>query len=257
LDLDVTTNAAANLVDLEEVIPEWDGGTPATLGATTTYTGATDFAASTLTAITGSGTIADKAALDALTGLTEANGDYKAATADGKYYIATVAGGDVTASVEMTGSASYATAKGSEIDNTTLADLAAAQDDAKTKAQGDYFYATTDGGFYKINVATDAVAGTGAVKTKVGEALLVAPGAPSYEMTLTYKRWKKTSSTQYSEIEGTVTKTISRSGNAAFKAGDSYNIVVTLYKDGDAATDTNITPWNPSADGDIDIEGEE
>jgi hypothetical protein len=96
-----------------------------------------------------------------------------------------------------------------------------------------------------------------AYATPVGEALLVAPGAPSYEMTLTYKRWKKTSTTDYSEIEGTVTKSIARNtASALFEAGKSYNVVITLYKDGDAATDTNLEQWQ-SGDTDINIEGEE
>jgi hypothetical protein len=124
-----------------------------------------------------------------------------------------------------------------------------------------YFY--TDGtNYYTFDITTAYAAATGtpgsATATKVGEALLVAPMAQSYEMTVTYKRWKKTSTTQYSEIEGTVTKSIARNtASALFEAGKSYNVVITLYKDGDASTNTNLNPWVPTTDGDIDIEGED
>lgn len=116
-----------------------------------------------------------------------------------------------------------------------------------------YFFNTDDNKAYLI----EEVAGS-ATPTTVGEALLVAPMAQSYEMTVTYKRWKKTSTTQYSEIEGTVTKSIARNtASALFEAGKSYNVVITLYKDGDASTNTNLNPWVPTTDGDIDIEGED
>lgn len=121
-----------------------------------------------------------------------------------------------------------------------------------------YFFNTDDSKAYLIEEVA-AVPGTpgSATPTTVGEALLVAPMAQSYEMTVTYKRWKKTSTTQYSEIEGTVTKSIARNtASALFEAGKSYNVVITLYKDGDASTNTNLNPWVPTTDGDIDIEGE-
>lgn len=245
LALDVTTNAAANLVDLEEVIPEWTVTTPATHAETTLYT------------ITGTETVvADAAALTAAAEeLTTLGDNVFYVTADTKYVNV-----NVTAACTTPGAADavYTT---TDLYDVTGTEVAAANDAAVTAAQ-DAAAATgttvyiVDGTKYVSSEVTVAAVAEG-TKTPVGEALLVAPGAPSYEMTLTYKRWKKTSTTQYSEIEGTTTKTIARSGNAAFKAGDSYNIVVTLYKDGDASTDTKLNPWNPSTDGDIEIEGED
>lgn len=268
-DYDAAVAAGEKMKDLTPVAMEWAATTPGTLGATTTYGGAEDFAASTLTAITGSGSITDKAALDALTSLTETDGDYKAATADGKYYIATVTGGDVTASVEMTGSASYATAKGSEIDNTTLANLTAAENDAKTKAQGDYFYATTDGKYYKINVATGAVGG--GVAKEIGEALLVAPQAKydivvEYEMdTYTARQWYKGYPTDLTPgddtgatgmIGGTLHTDLVRTQQTtpgtpdAFEAGASYLVTITLYGPEEIVINTTLTKWTQ---GDQDI----
>lgn len=236
LDLDVTTNAAANLVDLEEVIPEWAVTTNATHAETTLYTvpaGVID--------------VANNTALEA-DAASQADGTYTYHQADDNTYREVeVAGGAVSSNTVK-----Y-TVTGAEVVAADDAAVTAAQDAAA--ATGTTVYIV--GGTKYVSSDVTAAAVAEGVKTNVGEALLVAPGAPGYEMTLTYKRWKKTSTTQYSEIEGTVTKTISRSGNAAFKAGDSYNIVVTLYKDGDAATDTHITPWNPSTDGDINIDGEE
>lgn len=122
--------------------------------------------------------------------------------------------------------------------------------------EGKYFFVTGDKA-YKIEEATAAVPGTvgSAVATNVGEALLVAPNAPKYEVTLTYKRWKKTSTSDVNEIEGSVTKEVTRNGGAYFNAGKSYNVIITLYKDGDASTDTNLEPWTPEED--INIEGED
>lgn len=236
LVLDVTTNAAANLVDLEEVIPAWNVTTNATHVETTLYTipaGVID--------------VADAAALTT-DATAKADGTYTYHQADDDTYREVVV---------ATGAISSNTVKYT----VTGAEVAAADDAAVTAAQdvaaatGTTVYIVGGTKYVSSEVTVAAVAE--GIKTDVGEALLVAPGAPSYEMTLTYKRWKKTSTTQYSEIEGSTTKTIARSGNAAFKAGDSYNIVVTLYKDGDASTDTNLNPWNQSTDGDIEIEGEE
>lgn len=144
------------------------------------------------------------------------------------------------------------------------ADVAADLDAwCKTLAVGTGYIYTDGTNYYTFDITTAyaaAVSATGgsATPTTVGEALLVAPMAQSYEMTVTYKRWKKTSTTQYSEIEGTVTKSIARNtASALFEAGKSYNVVITLYKDGDASTNTNLNPWVPTTDGDIDIEGED
>ena len=236
LALDVTTNAAANLVDLEEVIPEWTVTTAATHAETTLYT-----------IPAGVINVDDNAALVA-NAATQADGTYTYLQADDHTYREVV----VATGAVSSNTVKY-TVTGAEVVAADDAAVTAAQDAAAATGATVYIVGGTK--YVSSDVTVAAVAeGT---KTDVGEALLVAPGAPSYEMTLTYKRWKKTSTTQYSEIEGTTTKTIARSGNAAFKAGDSYNIVVTLYKDGDASTDTNLNPWNQSTDGDIEIEGED
>lgn len=121
---------------------------------------------------------------------------------------------------------------------------------------GKYYHNTDDGKYYQIVYTAEVPAADGsAVATNVGEALLVAPNAPKYEVTLTYKRWKKTSTSNVNEIEGSVTKEVTRNGGAYFNAGKSYNVIITLYKDGDASTDTNLEPWTPEED--INIEGED
>ena len=109
-------------------------------------------------------------------------------------------------------------------------------------------------------VKKTAAEAVGAAVTNVGEALFIAPNAPELDLTITYKRWKKTAAGVVNEIEGTVNKTVKRNaapGSVApnFNGGKSYNIVITLYKDGDATTDTTITPWDQEEV--IDVEGEE
>ncbi len=231
LVLDVTTNAAANLVDLEEVIPHWTytwaAYTPQAIyhweEVATAPAGGNDVSA-TVTAVP------DESTAGAVNDYTIVGGKTYALTSIGydtdgcREIAAAPVDSDPTATPVVYGTPGYA---------------------------GELVKETGTTNYFKCTL------GASGQKTDVGEALLVAPGAPGYEMTVTYKRWKKTSTSVYSEIDGSVTKTISRTGNAAFKAGESYNIVVTLYKDGDASTNTNITPWTSSSDGDINIEGEE
>jgi len=232
LDLDVTTNAAANLVDLEEVIPHWTytwaAYTPQAIYnwevVATAPAGGNDVSATVTT-------VPDENTAGAVNDYT---------TIGTKIYALTSIGYDTDGCREV-----------------AEAPVNSAPAPANPVVYGTPGYAgelvkeTGTTNYFKCTLGADGQ------KTDVGEALLVASGAPSYEMTVTYKRWKKTSTSVYSEIDGSVTKTISRTGNAAFKAGESYNIVVTLYKDGDASTDTNIAPWTPSTDGDITIDGEE
>jgi len=228
-------NAAANLIDLEEVIPHWD--------ATYTWTAYTPQA-------------------------TAYNWEeVAAAPVGGNDVSASVTAVPTTTTVGAVGdytliSAKYYELKSISYDSDGCRELAAAPDNSDLTADPVVLGTIgQDGEIVKITGTTNyykcAVAGnnTGA-KTNVGEALLVAPLAPSYEMTLTYKRWKPVSATSFSEIEGIVTKTIALStAGAAFEAGKSYNVVVTLYKDGEASTDTNLNPWTPGEE--IEIDGED
>lgn len=123
---------------------------------------------------------------------------------------------------------------------------------------GKYYHNTVDGKYYMIvyTAATGATDGEpNTAKTDIGEALLVAPGEYSYEVTINYKRWKRTSSTAITEQPGTITKTIARGNNAKFNAATSYNIVISMYGDGDVSTDTQITPWTQDEE-EINLSGE-
>jgi hypothetical protein len=228
-------NAAANLIDLEEVIPEWNVTTNATHTETTLYT-----------IPAGVINVDDNAALVA-NAATQADGTYTYLQADDHTYREVV----VATSAVSSNTVKY-TVTGAEVVAADDAAVTAAQDAAAATGATVYIVGGTK--YVSSDVTVAAVAeGT---KTSVGEALLVAPLAPSYEMTLTYKRWKPVSATSFSEIEGIVTKTIALStAGAAFEAGKSYNVVVTLYKDGDASTDTNLNPWTPGEE--IEIDGED
>jgi len=225
------TNAAAQLVDLETVIPGW---TAATHTETTLYT----IPASVIN-------VADDAELTT-NAVTKSDGTYTYYKADDKTYRTVV----VAAGVVSSNTVDY-TVTGAEVVAASDAAVTAAQDGATALGAKVYFVGSTK---YVSSDVTVVAAGT---KTDVGEALLVAPNAPKYEVTLTYKRWKKTSDGAggLSEIDGTVTKEVARAGGAYFNAGKSYNVVITLYKDGDASTETNLEPWVEEEE--IGVEGEE
>ena len=262
-------DADEKMIALTPVAMEWAATTPGTLGTTTTYDADDDWATADITALTAlSGTYANYAAL--LNGAaTEADGDYKCQTTDGKYYTVTVASNVVTVATELTGSLAYAAAKGTAVDNTTLANLTAAQDDAKTKAQGDYFYVTTDGKYYKINVATGAVGG--GVAKEIGEALLVAP-QDKYEIEVDYEMDRYTAQYWYTTpqtgntpgdyvasddiITGQLVTDLVRTHQTnsvpdPFEAGSSYLITITLYGPEQIVIKTTLTAWEQ---GDQDIE---
>ena len=229
------TNAAAQLVDLEAVTPAWTVTTTATHTETDLY------------AIPATCQTAANAAAVATELAGESAGDYVFFTEDDKAYKTyTWDGSAVTAT-----SAALYTEPAGVVAVADEAAMTAAQDAAATTGTTVYKIGTTK--YVSSNVTAAAV--SSGTPTDIGEALLVAPNAPKYEVTLTYKRWKKTSTSNVSEIEGSVTKEVTRSGGAYFNAGKSYNVVITLYKDGDASTDTNIEAWDPEED--INIEGEE
>lgn len=228
------TNAAAQLVDLEAVTPAWTVTTTATHAETTLYT-----------IPAGVINVADNAALVA-DAATQADGTYTYLQADDHTYREVV----VATGAVSSNTVKY-TVTGAEVVAADDAAVTAAQDAAAATGVTVYIVGGTK--YVSSNVTAAAV--SSGTPTDIGEALLVAPNAPKYEVTLTYKRWKKTSTSNVSEIEGTVTKEVTRNGGAYFNAGKSYNVVITLYKDGDASTDTNIEAWDPEED--INIEGEE
>jgi len=126
---------------------------------------------------------------------------------------------------------------------------------ATTQANdGKYYHNTDDGKYYKI-VYTAEVPATAkvenTVKTNIGEALLVAPAdAHGYVVKVTYTRTKKINAATVEPLSDVATINVVRNANVsgtktpvAFEAGKSYNVVVTLYEDGETTADTTIEGW--------------
>lgn len=92
--------------------------------------------------------------------------------------------------------------------------------------------------------------------TRIGESLLVAPAdGNGYEVEITYSCYKTDG--LYEGLK--INKTIQLAGtftNDPFEAGKTYNVIITLYKDGtmDGST-VVIDPW--TSGGDINIDNEE
>lgn len=105
-------------------------------------------------------------------------------------------------------------------------------------------------------IGKSATAGGSAVATNVGEALLVAPAdASGYVVKVTYTRTKKINATTVEPLSDVATINVVRNAvvsgvktPVAFEAGKSYNVVVTLYEDGETTADTTIEGWE-SGDG--------
>ena len=111
---------------------------------------------------------------------------------------------------------------------------------------------TTTNEKFECTAVTEATGGA-AEATAVGEALLVAPAdGNGYEIELTYKRWKANTATTGEEIESTITKTITRTGGAFFKAGTSYKVTITIFEDGETSTNTELEGWDEGEDFDIE-----
>ena len=113
-------------------------------------------------------------------------------------------------------------------------------------------------------IGKSATTGGSAVATNVGEALLVAPAdASGYVVKVTYTRTKKINATTVEPLSDVATINVVRNAvvsgvktPVAFEAGKSYNVVVTLYEDGETTTNTTVEGWEngDGLDGEYDAE---
>ena len=181
---------------------------------------------------------------------TDASGDYANETAfDAETDLTKFVGGTL------------ATAKG------TAADLTAATIAAN---ENKYFFVTGDKA-YKIVVDQAAVPADpgAAVAKQVGEPMLVAPSNDNansgYLVTVTYKYWKKKSSSLIELVTKTTDPFVVNNytvQNAAkvvgpFEAGKNYNVTITLYSDGEVASgEATSTPWEDGEDLDANDDGQ-
>jgi len=114
-----------------------------------------------------------------------------------------------------------------------------------------YFFVTGDKAYKIVEDAAAVSATDNTEKTKVGEALLVAPADEhGYRVEVTYTRTKKVNSTTVQPLSDTAVVDVVRNAVVAgvktpvpFEAGKSYNVVVTLYSDGEATSDTKLEGW--------------
>jgi hypothetical protein len=117
------------------------------------------------------------------------------------------------------------------------------------------YYQTDATKFVDVNVTVaahgDIAAVANTVKTDIGEALLVAPAdAHGYVVKVTYTRTKKVNATTVEPLSDVATVNVVRNANVsgvktpvAFEAGKSYNVVITLYEDGETTSNTTIEGW--------------
>ena len=100
-------------------------------------------------------------------------------------------------------------------------------------------------------IGKSATTGGSAVATNVGEALLVAPADKNgYLVKVTYTRTKKVNASTVEPLSDTAEIEVVRMTDIAgvktptpFEAGKSYKVVVTLYSDGEAKSDTKLEGW--------------
>jgi len=244
-----STAADANqpLVTLVSVVPGWNG-TDDQPAADAVYT------TNDLYTVTGTETpAADDAAVDAAAE-TAAAGTLYFNVNNGAKYVKVV----VTTGATTPGTTTDAVYTKTEYEAAeTVADATALANAAKAlTATGHKVYYQTDATkFVDVNVtagATAFVAGTpNTVKTSIGEALLVAPADEhGYRVEVTYTRTKKINSTTVQPLSDTAVIDVVRNANVsgaktpvAFEPGKSYNVVITLYSDGETKSDTDLQGW--------------